>query len=231
MKMDWFLSPTNDMIELIPSKQNGSNGQRLETMTPKPRANIHMNLPALRKLDSMLFKMVDSMVNIEFWYTEVSSRAEGKNTKWSLPSTKVPVAELSKIEKKKLLNQRKLVKQILKVTKAMNENFLSEMVVPTVIKDALPKAREFLLKLFFGKTSLRDNLYRILTIELTSVEEMFRPLNLTSENNALESVPVMTIKILEIQRLVIVNIYSYTDFQMSEQIKRTLAKYLNEFCG
>ncbi|PHU09702.1 hypothetical protein BC332_21562 [Capsicum chinense] len=45
----------------------------------------------------------------------------------------------------------------------------------------------------------RDNLYRILTVESTFTEEMFRSLNLTSENNALESVPVMTIKILEIQ--------------------------------
>ncbi|KAF3654696.1 hypothetical protein FXO37_16347 [Capsicum annuum] len=35
--------------------------------------------------------------------------------------------------------------------------------------------------------------------ESTFTEEIFRSLNLTSENNALESVPVMTIKILEIQ--------------------------------
>ncbi|PHT66711.1 Rop guanine nucleotide exchange factor 14 [Capsicum annuum] len=178
-EMDWLLSPTNHMIELVPSKQSGSNGQRLEIMTPKARADIHMNLPALRKLDSMLLETLDSMVNTEFWYTEVSSRAEGNNTKWSLPSPKVSVAGLSDIERKKLLNQQKLVNQIFKAAKAINENVLSEMAVPTVIKDALPKAREFLLKLFA---------FEILTAESTSAEEMFSSLNLTSENSALEVV-------------------------------------------
>ncbi|KAM3283724.1 hypothetical protein P3S67_022522 [Capsicum chacoense] len=79
--MDWLLSPTTHMIELVPSKQSGSKGQRLEILTPKARADIHMNLPALQKLDSMLLETLHSMLNTEIWYTEVSSRAEGKNTK------------------------------------------------------------------------------------------------------------------------------------------------------
>ncbi|CAN4105196.1 unnamed protein product [Withania somnifera] len=178
-EMDWLLSPTNYMIELVPSKQSGSNGQRLEIMTPKARADIHMNLPALRKLDSMLLEMLDSMVDTEFWYTEVSRRAEGKSTRWCLPSPKVPVSGLSDIERKKLLNQGKLVNQIYKAAKAINENVLAEMPVPTVIKDALPKS---------GRTSLGDELYRILTAEPTSAEEMFNSLNLKSENSALEAV-------------------------------------------
>ncbi|MCD7468582.1 60S ribosomal protein L7 [Datura stramonium] len=178
-EMDWLLSPTNHMIELVPARQSGSNGQRLEIMTPKARADIHMNLPALRKLDSMLLEMLDSMVNTEFWYTEVSSRAEGKSTKWCLPSPKVPIAGLSDTERKKLLNQGKLVNQIFKAAKAINENVLAEMPVPTVIKDALPKS---------GRTSLGEDLYRILTAESTSAEEMFSSLNLRSENSALEVV-------------------------------------------
>jgi len=89
------------------------------------------------------------MVSTEFWYTEVSSQAEGKNIKWCLPSPKVPVAGLSEVERKKLVNQGKLVNQIFKAAKAINENVLAEMPVPTVIKDALPKAREFSLKLFY----------------------------------------------------------------------------------
>ncbi|CAN4095573.1 unnamed protein product [Withania somnifera] len=178
-EMDWLLSPTNHMIELVPSKQSGSNGQRLEIMTPKARADIHMNLPALRKLDSMLLETLDSMVNTEFCYTEVSSRAEGKSPKWCLPSPKVPVDGLSDIERKKLLNQRKLVNQIYKAAKAINENVLDDMPVPTVIKDALPKS---------GRTSLGDDLYRNLTAESTSAEEIFNSLNLTSANGALEVV-------------------------------------------
>ncbi|KAK4354816.1 hypothetical protein RND71_027010 [Anisodus tanguticus] len=192
-EIDWLLSPANHMIELVPARQSGSNGQRLEIMTPKARADIHMNLPALRKLDVMLLEMLDSMVNTEYWYTEVSSRAEGKSTRWCFPSPEVPACGLSDTERKKLLNKGKLVNQIFKATKAINENVLAEMPVPTVIKDALPKAREFLLKLYLllslsSMTSLGEDLHRILTAESTSAEEMFNSLNLKSENGALEVV-------------------------------------------
>lgn len=82
-EMDWLLSPTHYMVELVPSKQNGTSGRVMEVscdfaatrtvkrdfemnvnkilctkflqiMTPKVRGDIHMNLPALQKLDSML---------------------------------------------------------------------------------------------------------------------------------------------------------------------------------
>ncbi|PHT58779.1 Rop guanine nucleotide exchange factor 14 [Capsicum baccatum] len=78
-EMEWFLSPTKHMIELVPAKRYDSDGQKLEIMTPKARSDIHMNLPALQKLDSMLLEALDSMVNTEFWYTEVGSRAEGRS--------------------------------------------------------------------------------------------------------------------------------------------------------
>lgn len=32
-EMDWLLSPTNHMVELVPAKQNGANGRTLE-VTP-----------------------------------------------------------------------------------------------------------------------------------------------------------------------------------------------------
>jgi len=120
-EMDWLLSPTNYMVELVPAKQTSSNGRTFEVtpwslycnenlvlvlrddgvcslikseeteycswfthelifcmdfgtdyfeiltpnlcktsgclkqiMTPKARADVHMNLPALQKIDSML---------------------------------------------------------------------------------------------------------------------------------------------------------------------------------
>ncbi|WMV43129.1 hypothetical protein MTR67_036514 [Solanum verrucosum] len=133
-EMEWLLSPTNHMIELVPAKQTGSNGQKLEIMVPKARADIHMNLPALQKLDSMLLEALDSMVNTEFWYTEVGSRAEGRSRsageskRWWLPS---------------------------------------------------PQS---------GRTSLGEDLYRILNAESTSVEDMLNFLNVRSEHNALEAV-------------------------------------------
>ena len=80
-EMDWLLSPANYMVELVPAKQSGANGRTFEVsvfpysfdqlfyiiflcfvktwtleqiMTPKARADVHINLPALQKIDSML---------------------------------------------------------------------------------------------------------------------------------------------------------------------------------
>jgi len=32
-EMDWLLSPTNYMVELVPAKQNGANGRILEVFS------------------------------------------------------------------------------------------------------------------------------------------------------------------------------------------------------
>ncbi|KAL3651013.1 hypothetical protein CASFOL_007416 [Castilleja foliolosa] len=184
-EMDWLLSPTNYMVELVPAKQNGANGRILEIMTPKARADIHMNLPALRKLDSMLIEMLDSMVDTEFWYAEVGSRAEGRSRnagqsmRWWLPSPRVPTVGLSDIERKRLLHKGKLVYQVFKAAKSINENVLDEMSIPTTIKDALPKS---------GKASVGEELYRILSAETLSAADMINCLNLKSELTALEAI-------------------------------------------
>ncbi|KAL6279262.1 hypothetical protein ACE6H2_016143 [Prunus campanulata] len=182
-EMDWLLSPTNYMVELVPAKQNGANGRMLEIMTPKARADIHMNLPALQKLDSMLIETLESMVNIEFWYAECGSRAEGRNKvsrqskRWWLPVPQVQATGLSDTAKEKLLNQGRVVHQVFKAARSINESVLLEMPVPTVIRDALPKS---------GKASLGEELYKVLTAETNSAEEMVNSLNLKSEHNALE---------------------------------------------
>lgn len=184
-EMDWLLSPTNFMVELVPARQNASNGQTLEIMTPKARADIHMNLPALQKLDSMLIETLDSMVNTEFWYAEVGSRAEGRNKstreskRWWLPLAQVPASGLSDSGRKKMLSQCRVVYQVFKAAKSINENVLLEMPVPTIIKDVLPKS---------GKTSLGEELYKVLTAESSSSGEMINFLNLKSEHSALEAI-------------------------------------------
>ncbi|KAG8375255.1 hypothetical protein BUALT_Bualt10G0081500 [Buddleja alternifolia] len=184
-EMEWLLSPTNYMVELVPAKQNGANGRTLEIMTPKARADIHMNLPALQKLDSMLIDTLNQMVDTEFWYAEVGSRAEGRSRsagqskRWWLPSPRVPTVGLSDVERKKLLHQGKLVYQVCKAAKSINENVLFEMPIPIIIKEALPKS---------GKASLGDELYKILTADSISTEEMINCLNLKSEHSALEAI-------------------------------------------
>ncbi|VVA17145.1 PREDICTED: rop guanine nucleotide exchange factor [Prunus dulcis] len=182
-EMDWLLSPTNYMVELVPAKQNGANGRMLEIMTPKARGDIHMNLPALQKLDSMLIETLESMVNTEFWYAEGGSRAEGRNKvsrqskRWWLPAPQVQATGLSDTAKQKLLNQGRVVHQVFKAARSINESVLLEMPVPTVVRDALPKS---------GKASLGEELYKVLTAETNSAEEMVNSLNLKSEHNALE---------------------------------------------
>ncbi|XWS49377.1 hypothetical protein CRYUN_Cryun13aG0158700 [Craigia yunnanensis] len=184
-EMDWLLSPTNYMVELVPAKQSGANGRTMEIMTPKARADIHMNLPALQKLDSILIETLESMVNTEFWYAEVGSRAEGRNKsateskRWWLPLPQVPKTGLSDTEMKKLQSKGKVVHQVFKAAKTINENVLIEMPLPSIIRDALPKS---------GKANLGDDLYKVLTVESSSVEEMFIALNLKSEHNALEAI-------------------------------------------
>ncbi|KAE9614544.1 hypothetical protein Lal_00012308 [Lupinus albus] len=182
-EMDWFLSPTNYMVELVPSKQNGANGGIFEIMTPKARADIEMNLPALQKLDSMLIETLDSMVNTEFWYAEGGSQGEERNTsgkqKWWLPSPKVPRTGLSDAERKRLLHQGRVVHQVFKAAKSINDSVLLEMPVPTVIKDALLKS---------GKASLGEELHKVLMVELSTGEEMLKYLNSKSEHSALETI-------------------------------------------
>ncbi|MBA0634948.1 hypothetical protein Godav_000148 [Gossypium davidsonii] len=204
-EMDWLLSPTNYMVELVPAKQNGANGRTMEIMTPKARADIHMNLPALQKLDSMLIETLESMVNAQFYYAEVGSRAEGRNKsareskRWWLPLPQVPKTGLSDTERQKLQCKGKVVYQVFKAAASINENVLLEIPLPSIIRDALPKVKvlqdvciafmateSLSLCLQSGKASLGDDLYKVLTLESTSVDELFISLNLKSENNALE---------------------------------------------
>ncbi|XP_057448812.1 rop guanine nucleotide exchange factor 14-like isoform X2 [Lotus japonicus] len=185
-EMEWLLSPTNYMVELVPAKQISANGGRIfEIMTPKARADIHMNLPALQKLDSMLIEALDSMVDTEFWYAEGGSRAEGRNSsarhsqRWWLPSPQVPKNGLSDTERLRLLHQRRVVRQIFKAAKSINENVLLEMPVPAIIKDALAKS---------GKTNLGQELHKVLLDESSNGEDMLKSLNLKSEHIVLETI-------------------------------------------
>ncbi|KAI7752976.1 hypothetical protein M8C21_026717, partial [Ambrosia artemisiifolia] len=178
-EMDWLLSPTNYMVQLVPAKQCGPDGKTIEIMTPKARVDVHLNLPALQKLDSMLLETLDSMVETEFWYDEGGSRAEGRvqSKRWWLPAPQVPIGGLSDGQRKKLLTQAKLVLQIFKAAKSVNEDILLEMPIPKAISDVLPKS---------GKESLGEDLYRILNKGASSACDMLNSLSLKNENSALD---------------------------------------------
>lgn len=186
-EMDWLLSPTNYMVELVPAKQNGANGGMLEIMTPKARSDVHMNLPALQKLDSMLIEVLDSMVETEFWYAEDVRRVEGQSQsggirqskKWWLPSPRVPDRGLSPAQRKRLGLQGKFVHQVLKAAKSINEQVLHQMPIPDAITDALPKS---------GKASLGEGIYQAIAVESISIQEILLSLNLKNEHKVLETV-------------------------------------------
>lgn len=89
------------------------------------------------------------MVSAEFWYTEGGSWAEGRSQRtssmrsWLVPLPQLPITGLSQNERAKMLNLGKVVHQIYKAAKSINETVLLQLPVPTLIKDALPKASNF----------------------------------------------------------------------------------------
>ena len=102
---------------------------------------------------------LDSFHDTEFWYldraramTEKDSRLlQRQEEKWWLPAPRVPVDGLSEEARKHLLHQKKSVSEVLKAVLAINAQVLSEVEVPTVYWDALPKvAFGLVLFLMYG---------------------------------------------------------------------------------
>ncbi|KVH97962.1 Plant specific Rop nucleotide exchanger, PRONE [Cynara cardunculus var. scolymus] len=58
-EIDWLLSVTDHIVEFVPSKQN-TNGIIMEIMVTRQRSDVHVNIPALKKLDLMLMECLDN---------------------------------------------------------------------------------------------------------------------------------------------------------------------------
>ena len=90
---------------------------------------------------------LDCFSQTEFWYVEQGTTDEDEDgsqrhrdeEKWWLPTAKVPGDGLSQGERKRLQHQKDCVNQILKAALAINSQVLSEMEIPNVYWDALPK--------------------------------------------------------------------------------------------
>ncbi|GER52297.1 Rop guanine nucleotide exchange factor [Striga asiatica] len=61
-EMDLLLCVSDHIVELIPSWQTFPDGSKLEVMTSRPRSDLYVNLPALRKLDNMLLDVGKSLL-------------------------------------------------------------------------------------------------------------------------------------------------------------------------
>ncbi|KGN45755.1 rop guanine nucleotide exchange factor 5 [Cucumis sativus] len=189
-ELEWLLCVSDHIVELIPSFQTFPDGSKLEVMTSRPRSDIFINLPALRKLDNMLLEILESFADTEFWYVDqgiVSSDGDGSSSfrkivqrqqeKWWLPVPRVPAGGLGEDSRKQLHHTRDCTNQILKAVMAINNIALNDMEVPESYLETLPKN---------GRACLGDVIYRYITSEHFSSEYLLDCLDLSSEHVALD---------------------------------------------
>ncbi|XP_048319451.2 rop guanine nucleotide exchange factor 7 isoform X1 [Ziziphus jujuba] len=189
-EMEWFLCVSDHIVELIPTWQTFPDGSKLEVMTCRPRSDLYVNLPALRKLDNMLLEILDAFENTEFWYVDqgiLAPDADGSSSfrralqrqeeKWWLPVPRVPPCGLHESTRKQLQHKRDSTNQILKAAMAINGIALADMEVPESYLEALPKN---------GKASLGDFIYRYITSDQFYPEFLLDSLDLSSEHQAIE---------------------------------------------
>ncbi|CAA0834621.1 Rop guanine nucleotide exchange factor 12 [Striga hermonthica] len=184
-EIDWLLSVTDHIVEFVPSKQRSKDGTNMEIMVTRQRNDLHMNIPALRKLDAMLLECLDNFKDQnEFYYVskdDEDSSKKGKtvrsDNKWWIPTPKVPPNGLSEATKKWLQYQKDSVNQVLKAAMAINAQVLSEMEIPESYMEALPKN---------GRASLGDSMYKSITDEYFDPDYFLSTVDLSSEHKILD---------------------------------------------
>ena len=171
-EMDWLLCVSDSIVELIPSFQEFPGGGTFEVMVTRPRSDLYVNLPALKKLDAMLLSILDGFHDSEFFYVDRGiivgdadepetfplSSSTGRPSvrqeeKWWLPFPKVPPPNgLSDDARKRLQQSRECTNQILKAAMAINSSVLAEMEIPNAYLQNLPKVcmgTKFIIQCFF----------------------------------------------------------------------------------
>ncbi|XP_045804730.1 rop guanine nucleotide exchange factor 12-like [Trifolium pratense] len=183
-EIDLLLSVTDHIVEMVPSKQTAKDGSIMEIMTTRQRTDLHMNIPALRKLDTMLLECLDNFKDQqEFYYVSKDADKDkdgGKSSsddKWWLPTPKVPEEGLSEAARKFLQYQKDCVNQVLKAAMAINAQILSEMEIPENYIESLPKN---------GRASLGDAAYRCITVEFFDPDQFLSTVDLSSEHKILD---------------------------------------------
>ncbi|KAM7476427.1 hypothetical protein LguiB_023670 [Lonicera macranthoides] len=194
-EMNCLLAVCDYIVEFIPASQNLQGGSAFEVMRSRPRSDIYMNLPALRKLDAMLLEILESFQDREYWYVEEGNLSDNsrrigsfrwiiaqplprKEEKWWLPVPRVPYGGLSEKLRKHLKHKRDCAFQIHKASMAINSSILAEMEVPETYLASLPKS---------GKASVGDSIYHHMwTAQEFSPDNLLDCLNVSTEHEALE---------------------------------------------
>ncbi|CAI9296380.1 unnamed protein product [Lactuca saligna] len=197
-EMEWLLSVSDSIVELTPSFQQFPDGGTFEVMVTRPRSDLYINLPALKKLDAMLVTMLDGFHDSEFCYVDrglvvsdhggnVKRRHSNASLsdspliqyeeKWWLPFPKVPTKGLSEKTVKKLHQCRECSNQVFKAAASINNNVLSQMEVPKVYLETLPKS---------AKACLGETLHHYITTTQFSPESLIDYLEMSSECTTLQ---------------------------------------------
>ncbi|XP_074340860.1 rop guanine nucleotide exchange factor 7-like [Apium graveolens] len=188
-EMEWLLCVSDHIVELIPSLQTFADGSKLEVMTCRPRIDLYVNLPALRKLDNMLLEILDSFETTKFWYVDqgiMAPEADGSSSfrkpqrqeeKWWLPVPRVPTSGLGENARKQLQHKRDCTNQILKASMAINSVTLADMEIPESFLESLPKN---------ARACLGDLIHRYITSDQFTPECLLECIDLSSEHQALE---------------------------------------------
>ncbi|XP_074372037.1 rop guanine nucleotide exchange factor 12-like isoform X2 [Apium graveolens] len=181
-EVDWLLSVTDYIVEFVPSQQKSKDGTTMEIMITQQRRDLLMNIPALRKLDTMLIDCLDNFKGPnEFRYVskdaDESEKGVQRDDKWWLPTIKVPPEGLSEASRKFLQYQKDCVNQVLKASMAINAQVLSEMDIPESYIESLPKN---------GRSSLGDQMYKSITVEYFDPDQFLITADLSSEHKVLD---------------------------------------------
>ncbi|KAF8117920.1 hypothetical protein N665_0008s0258 [Sinapis alba] len=181
-EIDWLLSVTDYVVEFAPSQQKNKDGTIMEIMTTRQRTDLHMNIPALRKLDAMLIDCLDNFKDqSEFGYVSKDSpdsdNTKGHDEKWWIPKVKVPPDGLSEASRRFLQYQKDCVNQVLKAAMAINAQVLFEMEIPESYIDSLPKN---------GRASLGDQMYKSITVEFFDPDQFLNSMDMSSEHKILD---------------------------------------------
>ncbi|XP_010535169.1 PREDICTED: rop guanine nucleotide exchange factor 11 isoform X1 [Tarenaya hassleriana] len=170
-EIGWLLSVTNHIVEFAPTQQTNKDGSSMEIMTTRQRTDLHVNIPALKKLDTMLIDCLDKFMDQdEFYYVSRDSpdsgngKAPRNDEKWWLPTVKVPPNGLSEMSRRFLQKQKECVNQVLKAAMAINAQVLSEMEIPESYIDSLPKVQKTYQQTFQDSSFFGRIFYLILSL-------------------------------------------------------------------
>lgn len=181
-EIDWLLSVTDYIVEMVPVKQKSKDGTNMmEVMTTRKRNDLNINIPALRKLDTMLTDCLDNFKGqVEFSYVSKDGDDKEKNRtdeRWWIPTPKVPPDGLSDVTRKWLQFQKDAVNQVHKAAMAINAEVLLQMQIPENYIDSLPKN---------GRASLGDSIYKGITDDYFDPNHFLSNMDLTSEHKILD---------------------------------------------